>query len=55
MADVLSQSQIDDLLKNLSSAGDKGIEEIELQKNDKKLKVYDFRTPKKFTKSYNFV
>ncbi len=50
MADVLSQSQIDDLLKNLSSAGDKGIEEIELQKNDKKLKVYDFRTPKKFTK-----
>ncbi len=50
MADVLSQSQIDDLLRSFSTDGDKVIEEIESQKHEKKTKPYDFRMPKKFTK-----
>lgn len=50
MADVLSQSQIDDLLSSFSSGGEKAIEEIAEQSSDKKLKAYDFRMPKKFTK-----
>ncbi len=50
MADVLSQSQIDDLLKSFSVDGDKAIEEIETHNNQKKSKPYDFRMPKKFTK-----
>ncbi|MDW5300373.1 MAG: flagellar motor switch protein FliM [Sedimentibacter sp.] len=47
MAEILSQSQIDELLNNLSS-GDVDIQEIET--NDKKIKEYDFRSPKKITK-----
>jgi len=47
MAEILSQSQIDELLNNLSS-GDVDIQEIET--NEKKIKEYDFRSPKKITK-----
>jgi len=47
MAEVLSQSQIDELLNNLSS-GDVDIQDIEA--NEKKIKEYDFRSPKKITK-----
>ncbi|MGB4440267.1 MAG: flagellar motor switch protein FliM [Sedimentibacter sp.] len=47
MAEILSQSQIDELLNNLSS-GDVDIQEIEA--NEKKVKEYDFRSPKKITK-----
>ena len=50
MAEVLSQNQIDDLLKSFSTDGDKVIEEIEHQNQEKKTKAYDFRMPKKFTK-----
>lgn len=50
MADVLSQSQIDELLNSFSTGGEKAIEEIAEQAMEKKLKVYDFRMPKKFTK-----
>ncbi len=50
MADVLSQSQIDDLLKSFSTDSEKAIKEIEIQQSEKKTKVYDFRMPKKFTK-----
>ncbi len=50
MADVLSQNQIDDLLRSINTGGDKVIKEIEVQKGEKKSKVYDFRMPKKFTK-----
>lgn len=50
MADVLSQSQIDDLLNSINTGGEKAIEEIETQTQEKKTKVYDFRMPKKFTK-----
>ncbi|NYB72602.1 flagellar motor switch protein FliM [Sedimentibacter hydroxybenzoicus DSM 7310] len=47
MAEILSQSQIDELLNNLSS-GDVNLQELEA--NDKKIKEYDFRSPKKITK-----
>lgn len=47
MAEILSQSQIDELLNNLSS-GDVNIQELEA--NEKKIKEYDFRSPKKITK-----
>lgn len=47
MAEILSQSQIDELLNNLSS-GEVDIQEIET--NEKKIKEYDFRSPKKITK-----
>ena len=48
MPDILSQSQIDALLKGLSS-GDVSTEDTE-QAGKKKVKEYDFRSPKKFTK-----
>ena len=44
MAEQLSQSQIDALLKRMSS-GDTAIKEEE-----SKVKEYDFKSPKKFTK-----
>lgn len=47
MAEILSQSQIDELLDNLSS-GDVDIQELEA--NENKIKEYDFRSPKKITK-----
>ncbi len=50
MADVLSQSQIDDLLNSFSTQGTKAFEEIEEHANDRKVKSYDFKMPKKFTK-----
>lgn len=46
MADILSQSQIDALLKNI---GNSGIDE-EVKIEEPKIKNYDFRSPKKFTK-----
>ncbi|MCM1327890.1 MAG: flagellar motor switch protein FliM [Ruminococcus sp.] len=49
MADVLSQSQIDALLNSFSSEGTKAFEEIEEHK-EQKVKNYDFKMPKKFTK-----
>ena len=50
MADVLSQSQIDALLSSFSSEGSKAFEEIEEQAKEPKIKNYDFKMPKKFTK-----
>ena len=50
MADVLSQSQIDALLNSFSSEGTKALEEIEEQAKEQKVKNYDFKMPKKFTK-----
>ena len=46
MPEVLSQSQIDALLKGMSS----GDIEVEPESNEKKIKDYDFYSPKKFTK-----
>ena len=50
MADVLSQKQIDELLNSFNTQGSKAFEEIEEQSSEKKIKNYDFKTPKKFTK-----
>lgn len=50
MADVLSQSQIDELLKNLGGADEKTLENMTDNLNEKQVKVYDFKAPKKFTK-----
>lgn len=49
MAEVLSQQQIDELLGNLQS-GNTDISEIEEQSSAKKIKDYDFMSPKKFTR-----
>ena len=46
MPEVLSQSQIDALLKGMSS----GDVVVEPESNEKKIKDYDFYSPKKFTK-----
>jgi len=47
--EVLSQSQIDDLLKSLTT-GAVDIEEAQGEAAAKKVKEYDFRSPKRFTK-----
>lgn len=49
MSDVLSQNQIDDLLNSLQS-GDVTVNELEEQGTEKKVRPYDFKIPKKFTK-----
>lgn len=49
MADILSQSEIDELLAALSS-GEVDVKEIEEEKKDKKIRKYDFRRPDKFAK-----
>ena len=46
MADVLTQAQIDEMLKNVAM----GAEPIVAAKEETKIKEYDFRAPKKFTK-----
>lgn len=49
MAEILSQAQIDELLGSLQS-GDMDLEEVEEQGSNKKIKEYDFTSPKKFTR-----
>lgn len=49
MAEILSQQQIDELLGNLLN-GDVDLEEIKKQSGKNKIKEYDFRSPKKFTR-----
>lgn len=49
MANVLSQQQIDELLGNLQS-GELDLEEVEKEQSSKKIKEYDFRSPRKVTK-----
>ncbi len=46
MADVLTQAQIDEMLKNVSM----GVAPVMKQEEEEKVKEYDFRAPKKFTK-----
>ena len=46
MADVLTQAQIDEMLKSVAM----GAEPIATQSEEVKVKEYDFRAPKKFTK-----
>ncbi len=49
MPDILSQQQIDELLKGLNT-GELDLNEIDEKASEKKIKEYDFRSPKKFTK-----
>jgi len=51
MAEVLSQSEIDALLSALSS-GELEAEELESEEEKQKVKLYDFRSPQKFTKEH---
>ena len=46
MADVLTQAQIDEMLKSVAS----GLEPVVSTSDEVKIKEYDFRAPKKFTK-----
>ena len=47
--DVLSQSEIDDLLSALST-GVVSAEAMKLEEKQKKIKAYDFKRPDKFSK-----
>jgi len=49
MSEVLSQSEIDDLLSALSS-GSVDVDQLKQEQGKKKVKVYDFRRPNKFSK-----
>jgi len=49
MSDVLSQSEIDALLSALST-GELDAEEIKVEEKSKKVKLYDFKRPDKFSK-----
>lgn len=51
MAEVLSQSEIDALLSALSS-GELKPEEISKDEEKQKVKVYNFRSPQKFSKDH---
>lgn len=46
MADVLTQAQIDEMLKSVAM----GADPVVTQKEEAKVKEYDFRAPKKFTR-----
>ena len=51
MADVLSQNEIDSLLKSLGG-GELGVVEDVKVKNEKQVKNYDFARPAKFSKEH---
>ncbi len=51
MGDVLSQSEIDELLKSLSS-GELDVQEITEEPSERKIRNYDFRRPNKFAKDH---
>lgn len=51
MSDVLSQNEIDDLLSALNS-GDVDVAEIQEEKNEKRVRKYDFLRPDKFAKEH---
>lgn len=49
MGDVLSQAEIDALLSSISS-GEVDLEEVKHKEEERKVKIYDFRRPDKFSK-----
>ena len=51
MGEVLSQSEIDNLLQALST-GELDVEQIQ-ESGDRKVKDYDFKRPAKFSKEHN--
>lgn len=51
LSDVLSQNQIDELLKSFSNVSAESIDNtINEKTHEEKIKAYDFKAPKKFTK-----
>ena len=51
MSEVLSQNEIDSLLSALSS-GEIEAENVTTVEEEKKVKLYDFKTPNKFSKEH---
>ncbi|MDO4765048.1 MAG: flagellar motor switch protein FliM [Eubacteriales bacterium] len=51
MSDILSQSEIDQLLNALNT-GELDVEEIQSEKGEKQIKEYDFSRPSKFAKDH---
>jgi len=51
MGDILSQNEIDELLKALNT-GEIDVENISTEPEEKKVKVHDFRRPSKFAKDH---
>ena len=51
MGDILSQNEIDDLLKALSS-GEISANDIQTTTQEKKVKTHDFRRASKFAKDH---
>lgn len=51
LGDVLSQNEIDDLLKSLTS-GEIDVQEITEEPTERKVRNYDFRRPNKFAKDH---
>lgn len=51
MGDILSQSEIDELLRSLTS-GELSLEEIQKPKQERNIRVYDFKRPSKFAKDH---
>jgi len=51
LGDILSQTEIDDLLAQLS-AGEINASELKSNKSEKKVKVHDFKRPSKFAKDH---
>jgi len=51
MGDILSQSEIDELLRSLTS-GELSLDEIQKPKQEKNVRVYDFKRPSKFAKDH---
>lgn len=51
MGDILSQNEIDELLKALT-AGDIDVQQIQSNKKEKKVKLHDFKKPPKFANDH---
>lgn len=51
MGDILSQNEIDELLKAFNT-GELDVHQIQSTKQEKKIKVHDFRRPSKFAKDH---
>lgn len=51
MGDILSQNEIDDLLKALNT-GEFDVQQIQTTTQEKKVKIHDFRRPSKFAKDH---
>lgn len=51
MGDILSQNEIDDLLKALNT-GELDVKEMQTSSKEKKVRVHDFRRPSKFAKDH---